>query len=495
MTPNLFVSGGARTIWPVVSFAVSQENGSTTHVFISCDPADSAAADRLQDCLESAGLSVWRDTTDLWPGQDRRALIRAAITDNALVFVACFSTSSLARVSSSQNEELMLAIEEIRRRLPEVPWIIPVRFDACEIPQVEIGGGRTLRSIQRADLFGTNAPRDQERLVTMIRALAGGPASAPNRPGPPSASALAAATWSGEADSQLDVFQARGSEVLRQPVVDLMDRQTGAFLTLRVAPPEAVSVNYAKEGISAAPGASYVLPHDLLVRALEAVGQPIVSGEIRGAPNRTLTARLTLANGRTVVSAPADAIALALRAQFPLTAPAALLDQAYSGAPGQHDDQAWLAVSTPRFEKPEREVPATLTGLAPNTVLVTVAGIGAGAEAAGPTALLTAGSDGRTVSISVSPIEAVAVDAAKRGEVSRCPSVYLLFRDLMSAVGAALVAVLVTRRSDGTVGADLMLSSGRLGPARTGDSLVLALLSGASIFASSDLPEAASLLD
>ncbi len=48
-----------------------------------------------------AGFPVWRDTRDLWPGEDRRARIRAAITGDALVFLACWSQASVARSRGS----------------------------------------------------------------------------------------------------------------------------------------------------------------------------------------------------------------------------------------------------------------------------------------------------------------------------------------------------------------------------------------------------------
>jgi len=102
------------------------------HVFISYVREDSDHVDRLQRALQAAGISVWRDTADLWPGKDWRARIRAAVTSNALVFLACFSISSLARTKSYQNEELVLAIEQLRLRPPEDPWLIPVRFDDCQ---------------------------------------------------------------------------------------------------------------------------------------------------------------------------------------------------------------------------------------------------------------------------------------------------------------------------------------------------------------------------
>ena len=138
------------------------------HVFISYVREDGAHVDWLQDSLETAGIRVWRDTADLWPGEDWRAKIRRAITDDALVFIACFSRNSLNRKVSYQNEELTLAIGQMRLRRPDCPWLIPVRFDECEIPEWDIGDGRTLASLQRADLFGNGVSKSFERLVAAI---------------------------------------------------------------------------------------------------------------------------------------------------------------------------------------------------------------------------------------------------------------------------------------------------------------------------------------
>lgn len=40
---------------------------------------------------------MWRDTRDLWPGQDWQLMIHRAISDDALVFIACFSRASTNR--------------------------------------------------------------------------------------------------------------------------------------------------------------------------------------------------------------------------------------------------------------------------------------------------------------------------------------------------------------------------------------------------------------
>lgn len=149
--------------------SVSDADGiDSGHAFISYVREDSQAVDRLQELLESAGIPVWRDTASLWPGQDWRDMLRRAITGNALVFIACFSRNSLVRDRSCQREELALAIEQLRQHRPGDPWFFPVRFDDCEIPDLDIGADRTLASIQRADLFGNVGQEGAADLVAAV---------------------------------------------------------------------------------------------------------------------------------------------------------------------------------------------------------------------------------------------------------------------------------------------------------------------------------------
>lgn len=152
---------------------VVRPNEVAGRVFISYVREDSHRVDRLQHRLEAAGIPVWRDTADLWPGEDWRVMIRRAITESALVFIACFSRASLARDRSYQNEELTLAIEQLRIRLPEDPWLIPVRFDECDIPDRDIGAGRTLRSIHRADLFDDRFDEGAMRVLRSVSRILG----------------------------------------------------------------------------------------------------------------------------------------------------------------------------------------------------------------------------------------------------------------------------------------------------------------------------------
>lgn len=157
---------------------------SAGHAFISYVHEDSAHADRLQRLLEDAGVPVWRDTAQLWPGQDWRMRIRSAITRDALAFLACFSKASVARAQSYQNEELNEAVGSLRLRSCDTTWLIPVRFDDCQIPDRDIGGGRTLRSLHYADLFGHHYHRQAERLVQAIREIVSGAAQVGPRSAP-----------------------------------------------------------------------------------------------------------------------------------------------------------------------------------------------------------------------------------------------------------------------------------------------------------------------
>jgi hypothetical protein len=77
------------------------------------------------------------------------------------------------RSRTFQNEELVLAIDQLRLRRPEESWLIPVRFDECEIPDRDLGGGRTLASIQQADLFGDKYEVTAKRLVASILRILG----------------------------------------------------------------------------------------------------------------------------------------------------------------------------------------------------------------------------------------------------------------------------------------------------------------------------------
>ena len=67
--------------------------------------------------------------------------IRKAIREGAF-FIACFSKEYHERDRTFMNEELTVAIEELRQRSDDHIWFIPVQLNECEIPNLDIGKGR-----------------------------------------------------------------------------------------------------------------------------------------------------------------------------------------------------------------------------------------------------------------------------------------------------------------------------------------------------------------
>lgn len=141
------------------------------HVFLSYVSEDRAQAEQLLQSLEGAGFQVWLDVRELLPGDDRKQRIRAAIEDGALAFIVCFSRASQAKAKSDQFEQLLLAIDQFRQRQPGQPWLIPVRFDDCPIPDFDLGASRSLRSLQPADLFGDEQADHKHRLIKAIQQI------------------------------------------------------------------------------------------------------------------------------------------------------------------------------------------------------------------------------------------------------------------------------------------------------------------------------------
>ncbi len=156
--------------------------GEGKHVFVSYVHEDNTEVDKLCKVLEAAKIPYWRDRTSLGPGDAWKAKIREAIRGGSLVFLACFSDNSRAKDKSHMNEELTIAVEEYRKMPPGRTWLIPVRFDSGDVPEWDLGAGRTLSDLNYSDLFGDGYAAQAASLVTTIHGVMGekqlGPAAA-----------------------------------------------------------------------------------------------------------------------------------------------------------------------------------------------------------------------------------------------------------------------------------------------------------------------------
>ena len=126
-----------------------------TKVFISYVREDQQVIDFICQLFALNGIEYWLDRNDLIPGQFWKKSIEDAIRQGAF-FVSFFSRSREARQRSFANEELVIAIEELRLRPLNGGWFIPVRIDDCNIENRPIGGGMNLLDINYCELTNWN---------------------------------------------------------------------------------------------------------------------------------------------------------------------------------------------------------------------------------------------------------------------------------------------------------------------------------------------------
>ncbi len=139
----------------------------TDQAFVSYVREDAAAVDRLCRDLGRHGVATWKDRDQLKPGVRWKDAIRAAIQDGS-AFVACFSSAYQSKPRTYMNEELTIAVEELRLRPRERSWFFPVLLDDIDIPAIPIGPGEILRDLQAVSL-GSDWSSGISRLARAIR--------------------------------------------------------------------------------------------------------------------------------------------------------------------------------------------------------------------------------------------------------------------------------------------------------------------------------------
>lgn len=121
-------------------------------VFVSYVRENLKIVERLATILRAHGVDVWLDRESLKPGQRWADEIRRGINSGDY-FLACFSEEYASRSRTYMNEELTLAIDELRQRPSNRSWFLPVLLsDFTAVPDRNIGGGETLASIQYVSL-------------------------------------------------------------------------------------------------------------------------------------------------------------------------------------------------------------------------------------------------------------------------------------------------------------------------------------------------------
>lgn len=137
-------------------------------VFLAYVHEDLARVRRLRDALRRAGCAPWLDRDQLLPGQNWPRAIERAI-ESSDGFIACFSQRAMSKRGQFQSE-LRYALDCAGRLPLESVFLIPVRFEPCEVPRL------ISDQVQYVDLF-PDGDRGVNRMLRAIRR------AARNRPG------------------------------------------------------------------------------------------------------------------------------------------------------------------------------------------------------------------------------------------------------------------------------------------------------------------------
>jgi len=127
------------------------------NIFLIYAHADKKEVYKLYQQIVKNGINAWLDSQNLQPGQDWQHEIREAILKSDVVIV-CLS-SGFNKQQGYRHEELKIALEKAKLLPEDEIFIIPVRLENCDMPEV-------LMHLHRVDLFETGG---YKKLIHALR--------------------------------------------------------------------------------------------------------------------------------------------------------------------------------------------------------------------------------------------------------------------------------------------------------------------------------------
>jgi hypothetical protein len=133
-------------------------------IFLAHASEDKEKVRDLYQKLKSHGFNPWLDEEDLLPGQLWRSEIPKALQSSDFC-LACLSKVAVSKEGYIQRE-FRLALAKYADKPAGTIWLIPVRFDECDVPDHQIPEvGVSLNGFQWVDLW---KPGGFERLIKAI---------------------------------------------------------------------------------------------------------------------------------------------------------------------------------------------------------------------------------------------------------------------------------------------------------------------------------------
>ena len=136
-------------------------------VFVSYVRDNSGEVNRICEVFRQNGIEYWLDRDQIEPGKIWKQAIRDAINAGAF-FMACFSKEYETRTETYMNEELLLGVDILRTKPYNSGWLIPIKLSPCEIPQLDIGAGKTLQDLQYLNFY-EDWDTEIKRLIDVIK--------------------------------------------------------------------------------------------------------------------------------------------------------------------------------------------------------------------------------------------------------------------------------------------------------------------------------------
>jgi TolB-like protein/lipoprotein NlpI len=145
-------------------------------VFLSYASQDAQAARRISDALQSAGVEVWFDQSELRGGDAWDRQIRKHIHDCAL-FMPIISSTTQARLEGYFRREWKLAVDRTHDMADGKPFLVPIVIDDTNDQEAEVP--ESFRAVQwtRLNAGATPAPF-VERVARLLSP--GQPKASPN---------------------------------------------------------------------------------------------------------------------------------------------------------------------------------------------------------------------------------------------------------------------------------------------------------------------------
>src|ERR1044072_5354494 len=119
-------------------------------IFLAHAREDARWVRRLYDLLQIIGANPWMASSDILPGSEWETIIRKEIKAASFV-IACLSQNSISKRGYVQRE-FRLALDNCQEVPSAFPFLIPIRLDPCEVPDLQVGT-LNLKELQWVDAF------------------------------------------------------------------------------------------------------------------------------------------------------------------------------------------------------------------------------------------------------------------------------------------------------------------------------------------------------